>query len=45
VQQPLFDGSGRYRKDLTPEQIADVESAFGSLVQDFYPQVAVHGVV
>jgi hypothetical protein len=45
VQQPLFDGSGRYRKDLTPEQIADVESAFGALVHDFYPQVATHGVV
>jgi hypothetical protein len=45
VQQPLFDGSGRYRKDLRAEQIAEVEAAFGALVHDFYPQVAAHGVV
>lgn len=40
VQQPLFDGSGRYRTDLTPERITEVERAFGTLVHDFYPHVA-----
>lgn len=42
VQQPLFDGSGRYRKDLSADQIREVEDAFAPLVADFYPEVVRH---
>lgn len=45
VQQPLFDGSGRYRKDLTAVQIARVEAVLGPLVTRYYPQVSEHGAV
>lgn len=45
VQQPLFDGSGRYKKDLTPAQIERVEVELGPLVRSTYPQVEKHGTV
>ena len=42
VQQPLFDGSGRYRTDLSQSQIREVEDAFGHIAADFYPQLSEH---
>lgn len=39
VKQPLFDGRGRYKKDLSTEQLNLITGKLSSLIQDFYPDI------
>jgi hypothetical protein len=39
VKQPLFDGRGRYEKELSPEQLEHIGRRLGKLTTIYYPEI------